>query len=151
MRDIFYRVIGNVLTLIGIVFVLIPVLGLFFAFTLPGGPFFPPPEIIPILIGLVVIGFGLAYSGDNVHRKGSAVQQHLTKAGEPIHSAKTWGKEVEPGLYLTSCGQVVSINQESKETAHVGYHIAVAKRATCRDCFLKQGKALIESASRHEY
>jgi hypothetical protein len=151
MRDIFYRVIGNVLTLIGIVLVLIPVLGLFFAFTLPGDPFFPPLEIIPILIGLLVVGFGFAYGGNSIHRKGSVVQQLLTKAGEPIHSAKIWKKTVESGLYLTSYRLVVSINQNSKETAHVGYHIAIAKRGTCRDCFLKQGRAVIESASRHEY
>lgn len=69
---------------------------------------------------------------------------YLTKDGESIHSGKPWKKQSESGLFLISCGRVVSINQESKATAHVGYKIVPAKRATCKDCNIRQGKAVLD-------
>ena len=68
----------------------------------------------------------------------------LAKDGEPIHSGKNWKKQSESGLFLTSCGRVVSINQESRATAHVGYRLVTAERATCKECNIREGKAVMD-------
>ena len=72
----------------------------------------------------------------------------ITKGGESIHLATVWKKGTESGLYLTSCGKVVSINQVSIGTAHVGYRIVTTKDTTCRDCSLREGKLVLDSVAK---
>ncbi|MHA2141687.1 MAG: hypothetical protein ACXADC_10195 [Candidatus Thorarchaeota archaeon] len=49
----------------------------------------------------------------------------------------------ERGLYITSCGLVVSIYQSSTETPHAGYRVIVAKMTTCDGCRKNEGKHLM--------
>ncbi|MDH4212570.1 MAG: hypothetical protein OEV85_01510 [Candidatus Thorarchaeota archaeon] len=73
----------------------------------------------------------------------------LTRADEPIHSGKPWYKGSESGLFITSCGLVVSTNEMSNATAHAGYRIVSVKCATHGDCVVKEGKDVLDSASTH--
>ncbi len=68
----------------------------------------------------------------------------LTKDDELIHSGKPSKKRSKSGVFLTSCGRVVSTDPESRATAHVGYKIVSAKRATCRECNKREGKAVMD-------
>ena len=64
----------------------------------------------------------------------------------PIHSAKEWKMGKESGLFVTSCGLVVSIHQSSTETSDAGYRVIVAKMETCDNCRKKDRKQLIATA-----
>ena len=147
MNEVHYRIIGWALTLIGIAILLSPIFFIVIA-----------PQLLLILVDTVFISIGFYFlgltvtcSGMIILRRFRKVQLFLTKGGEPIHSAEVWKKGTESGMYLTSCGRVVSINQSSEGTAHVGYKLATAQRTTCRDCSLREGRAIIRSASRKEY
>jgi hypothetical protein len=74
---------------------------------------------------------------------------YLTKPDEPIHFGKPWRSESEPGLFLTSCELVVSINDASEETTHIGYRLIAAKHATCSDCIKREGRDILESVQYH--
>ncbi|MFW9908961.1 MAG: hypothetical protein ACFFEF_10330 [Candidatus Thorarchaeota archaeon] len=145
MDENFYSLIGGLLVFAGVLFFLIPVSA---RILLTGSLYIPSP--IPFLVGLgfILAGLGLKFG---LGLKVRLTQVFLTKEDEPIHSARGWSKGIERDLYLTSCGRVVSINQDSKGTAHVGYGIVAAKRANCRNCCLKEGRKIMDSAFRKEY
>ena len=130
MEEYLYRLIGRFLVYIGIIILLLPFISLF--------------SNILTFFTYLFFGFIMVFSGATIQRRFREIKPFLTKFGEPIHSARIWNKGSESGLYLTSCERVVSINQESKATAHVGYRIAVAKRATCRDCILSEVKPIMD-------
>lgn len=77
------------------------------------------------------------------------MRPYLAKAGEPIHSGRTWKKESESGLFLTSCERVVSTNLESRETVEVGYRLVSTEGPTCRDCSIRAGRVILESFGKH--
>ena len=148
MNEGHYRLIGTVLTCIGVIVFLTPISAFITGIANPNGPFFPPLSVIPILTGFILLGFIMTYGGVNILRRFRKVRPFLTKGGEPIHLAEVWKKGTELGLYLTSCGKVVSINQVSKGTAHVGYRIVTTKDTTCRDCSLREGRAILDSVEK---
>lgn len=116
-------------------------------------PYNPPqmymePIGYAVNTGIFLIGIVVAYSGLFILRTYAVTTPFLTKDGEPIHSAKQWSRGSEPGLFLTSCGLVVSINQESAETAHVGYRIIKSTGATHRECVEREGKEILDGFSR---
>ena len=101
-----------------------------------------------VIRSFLPLGLVLTFSGIVIHRKYSEGLVFLTRADEPIHSGKPWYQGSESGLYLTSCGLVVSINETSNETAHVGYKIVSAKSATHGDCVTKEGKDVLDGSSK---
>jgi hypothetical protein len=115
----------------------------------PGAPIIPQLSDILMLCGLTLLGFIVIYSGVIIYRMFREMRPFLAKGGEPIHSASVWKKGIESGLFLTSCERVVSINQASRATAHVGYRLVPAERATCSECNLREGKAILDRVA-HE-
>jgi hypothetical protein len=141
MKDYLYRLIGKGLVIsgVGILLFSIPIIGfsIFFRYT---GEVGPTTADILSLMGSFLFGIAITYSG--VRILGSIEERipFFTKVGEPIHSGETWARGSESGLYATSCGLVVSTNQESRDTAHIGYRIVCANQATCGDCIAIEGK-----------
>ncbi|MFW9925602.1 MAG: hypothetical protein ACFFDM_02425 [Candidatus Thorarchaeota archaeon] len=141
------RLIVKGLIIIGILLLLLMSYGLYFAFTYSGeyGPLPPSyysdiaalPMFILLDVGMIIIGMILL-------RRYPEERLFFTKDGEPIHSGKLWNQGSESGLYQTSCGLVLSINQESSETAHVGYKIVKSKGATHGECATKEGREVLE-------
>jgi hypothetical protein len=121
---------------------------LYFALTY-SGEYGPLPlsyySDIALLHVFILLDIGMISIGVIILKIFAEVIPFLTKDGEPIHSGRPWKRGPESGLFLTSCGLVVSINQESRTTAHVGYKIVTAKRATHRDCVLKEGRAVLDN------
>ena len=140
-----YRFIGKVLAIIGMIILFLFPIVILMNWTYPGGSIVPQPSDILILAGFMLFGFILTSSGMIIHRRFKGMQPFLAKGGEPIHSVTVWKKGSESGLFLTSCERVVSINQDSRATAHVGYRLVPAKRATCSECTLREGKAALDS------
>ncbi len=142
-----YREYGSLLTVIGLIMLLIHTLIVTFSFI----PFrFPSPYTDPratIVIGFLPLGIILTCIGVLIRRRFGGGIQFLIKDGEPIHSGMPWYEGSESGLFLTSCGLVVSINQESRATAHVGYKIVSAKHATHKDCVQNEGRAILDSVA----
>ncbi|MHA1943886.1 MAG: hypothetical protein ACW96M_05760 [Candidatus Thorarchaeota archaeon] len=142
------RLIGKGLIIIGIPLLLLMSYGLYFAFTYSGeyGPLPPSyysdiaalPVFILLDIGMIIIGMILL-------KRYQEERLLFIKDGEPIHSGKPWNQGSESGLYMTSCGLVLSINQESRATAHVGYKIVPANRATHKECVQNEGRAILDS------
>ena len=97
-----------------------------------------------IIIGYLPLGLILTCSGLIIRGRFSERNQFLAKDGEPIHSGKPWYKGSESGLYLTSCGLLVSTNQESRATAHAGYRIVPTKHATHRECVVNEGSEVLD-------
>lgn len=130
---------GLVISGVGILLFSIPIIG-FSVYFRSSGEVGPTTADILSLMGLFLVGITITYSG--VRILGSIEERipFFTKVGKPIHSGKTWKRESESGLYATSCGLVVSTNQESRRTAHVGYRIVYANQSTCRDCIAIEGK-----------
>ena len=111
---------------------------------------FPSPYTDPratIVLGFLPLGITLTCIGVLIRRRFGGGILFLIKDGEPIHSGKPWYEGFESGLFLTSCGFVLSINQESEATAHVGYRIVSANRATHKECVQNEGRAILESVS----
>jgi len=144
------RLLGRTLICIGVLICLIPVSAVIIEFVNFNGAFFQLSSNVRNLIGFIFPGFIVASVGVIVLRGFGKAGIFVTKGGEFIHSAKVWKKGTESGLYLTSCGLVVSINQASEGTAHVGYRIATARGATCRDCRSRDGRIILDSAVRRE-
>ncbi|MHA1906808.1 MAG: hypothetical protein ACW98Y_05915 [Candidatus Thorarchaeota archaeon] len=149
MSEGYYYQIGKALACIGAMLFLIPVVAFIIGITNPEGPFLPPPSIIPSLTVFIILGLTMIYSGVKILRRFRKMQPFVTKGGEPIHMAEVWKKGTELGLYLTSCGKVVSINQSSEGTAHVGYRLVTTKDTICSACSIKQGRAILDSVSMH--
>ena len=141
------RFIGKVLVFLGLIFFLIPIPAFVYWIGNPYDAFVPQFSDILILGGLIFLGVIIASGGVKIILRFEEVQPFLTRGGEYVHSAEIWKKVNESGLYLTSCGRVVSINQTSKATAHVGYRLATAERATCRDCNLRDGSAIMDAVT----
>lgn len=145
MNEYQYRLIGRLLAFIGMLILLFPIFIISVWFLWYDSVYIPQLLEILILAGLVLLGLIVASSGVIIHRRFREIGPFLTKDGEPIHSGNVWKKGTEPGLFLTSCERVVSIYQDSRETAHVGYRTVIAKRATCSDCNLRKGRAILDS------
>jgi hypothetical protein len=101
-----------------------------------------------VFVGFLPLGLILTCSGAIIRGRFSEKNPFLTKDGEPIHSGKPWYKGSESGLYLTSCGLVVSVNEESEDTAHVGFRIVPAKHATHRDCIVQDGGEVLDGVAK---
>ncbi len=152
MYQRFFRLVGKILASIGVILLLFPIVVGLFWFAYMNDPYNPPymyipPEGIFTMIGIFSVGFILTSAGMVVLRRYRKVRPFFIKGGGPIHSADAWKKGSESGLFLTSCGFVLSINEESNATAHIGYRIINAERATCRDCALAEGSGILERAS----
>ena len=149
MKGHTYRYYGSLLVYIGVIMVLTHTIIVMFLYRNPitfSRLFFTPYGFI--IRGFLPLGLILTCSGVIIRNRFSEGNSFLTKDGEPIHLAKPWYQGPESGLFLTSCGLVLSINQESRETAHVGYRIVPAQHATHRDCAVKEGTVVLDSASK---
>ncbi|MHA2353027.1 MAG: hypothetical protein ACXAC0_08220 [Candidatus Thorarchaeota archaeon] len=150
MRKRLLRLIGKVLVIIGIPIFVLMSYGVYFAITYTGeyGPlpsqYYQDIAILPLFMILDICAISI---GVILLKRFKESIPFLIKDGGPIHSGKPWKKEPESGLYLTSCGLVVSINLESRVTAHVGYKLIPAERATHRDCALREGRAIMDSGA----
>ncbi|MFW9908955.1 MAG: hypothetical protein ACFFEF_10300 [Candidatus Thorarchaeota archaeon] len=125
MDDFDLRSLGKILVLIGILLLL-------------ATPFYP------LVYWNLFLGFVVAIAGIANYRRHREPHLFVTKAGEPIHSAFVWKKGPEPGLFITRCERLVSIDSLSIGTAHVGYRIVTAEHATCNECKEKERKAIAE-------
>ena len=143
-----YGEYGSLLIVVGLTMLLIHTLIFTFSFftTLRFPSFYTDPRSI-IVQGFLPIGIILTCSGLLIRRRYGERIQFLIKDGEPIHSGLPWYGGFESGLFLTSCGLVVSINQESRDTAHVGYKIVSASRATHKECIQNEGRAVLENVA----
>ena len=110
-------------------------------------------EFIPMLqtITIIFLGFVVVYAGASNCGRYQEETLHVIKNGDFIHSARVWNTDVENGLLLTICGKLVSIQQHSDETAHVGYRYATAQQPTCRECCEREGRRIMDSAKHHDY
>jgi len=144
MKKVLFRLIGWVLVFIGMTILLFPLAIISYWIGNPGDMINPQPSEIFILTGFPLLGFIVIYSGVIIYRRFRETRPFLAKGGEPIHSAIVWKKGTESGLFLTSCERVVSINQASRATAHIGYRLVPAERATCSDCNLREGRAILD-------
>ncbi len=147
MIEYLLRLIGKGLVISGMAILLFSIPALGYSIILPFwifGEYGPSIADILHFIVFFLIGIIVTYSGVNILRRFEEKTLFLTREGESIHSGEIWKKGSESGLFLTSCGRVVSINQESKDTAHVGYRIVAAEHATCRDCSMNEGKAVLD-------
>jgi hypothetical protein len=97
-----------------------------------------------VILAFLPLGFILMCIGEIIRIKFREWGLFLIKDGGPIHSGKPWYEGSESGLFLTSCGLVVSINEESEATAHVGYRIIQTKHATHRDCVVNEGSEVLD-------
>jgi len=145
-----YRLLGKALGVIGAFIVFSPIFLLIYWFGfLPSSGYssgyIPQLFEVVMLAWFVILGIIIAYSGMIINKRFPNIEPFLTKDGAPIHSGWVWKKGSESGLFLTSCGIVLSINQESRATAHVGYRIVGAKRATCSDCILEEGRIILDA------
>ena len=147
LKERIYREYGSLLTVIGLIMLLIHTLIITFSFPLFR---FPSPYTDPraaIALGFLPLGIILTCIGMLIRRRFGVGILFLIKDGEPIHSGKSWYEGFESGLFLTSCGLVVSINHESRATAHVGYKIVSANRATHKECVHNEGRAILENVT----
>ena len=143
-----YRSIGEGVAISGLLMVLIPVY--FILYWMRLGPVVYASQwsnVISLEI-IAILGFFMISIGLIVNRPIREMETFLAKGGGPIHSCKIWKKGTESGLFLTTCELVLSINQESRETGHVGYRIVPAKRATCSDCSKRKGKVILDSVAK---
>ncbi|MHA1926100.1 MAG: hypothetical protein ACXABV_15420 [Candidatus Thorarchaeota archaeon] len=141
MKDYLYRLIGKGLVISGVGLLLfsIPIIGFSIVFRYSGeiGP--TTADVFSLMMSFLV-GITITYSGVRVLGSIEERIPFFTKVGKPIHSGKTWKRGSESGLYATSCGLVLSTNQESRDTAHIGYRVVYANQATCGDCIAIEGK-----------
>lgn len=151
MNKMRYHLIAEIMAYFGTILFLIPLSAIIIGMAHPYLVVNLSPSIGPILSGSILLGFIMACVGGSILRGVGKVQLFVTKGGEPIHLAEVWKKGTESGLYLTSCGRVVSINQTSEATAHFGYRIVTAQRTTCRNCSMREGGAIMDKGSRKEY
>ena len=151
MKKRLLRLIGKGLAIIGIPIFLFFSWGVYSVLSYTG-EYGPLPSEVVWIPAFALLGFSMIGIGVEILRRFEEGGPFLTKDGEPIHSGSVWKKGTESGLFLTLCGRVVSINQESQATAHVGYGIASAESTTCRECAMREGKAILEGvAPRRRY
>ena len=154
MVESVYRIMGIIVSCFGAILILQPI-GLFLIwFGEVNYPINPPtvyisPYGFSVMFLLFLYGIAVLYSGLHLLKKSTIANPFVTKDGGPIHSAKPWKRDSESGLFLTSCGLIVSINQESKATAHVGYRLVSSKHATHRACVEQEGRLVLEGFSKH--
>jgi len=140
-----YCLVGRGIAFIGVAIFLFPIAVLTYWIGGNPGEYILQPFDIPILAAFGILGLIMICSGLIINRRFLVIGPFLTKDGEPIHSGKIWMKGTESGLFLTSCGCVVSINQTSRETAHTGYRVVTASHVTCNDCSLREGGAIMDT------
>jgi len=146
MREKLYRLFGKVVAVIGAIIFFFNILLIIHLLGLNQGEYLPQfSDLIPSFLVVTALGLSLVCIGAAISNQFIETKPMVAKDGGPIHSAKTWKQDSELGLFLTSCETVVSINQESGATAHVGYHLVSAKRATCSDCVRREGKAILNT------
>lgn len=143
MKTHLFRLIAKGLIIIGLPLFLFHSYAVFRVVTYTG-EYGPLPSDVVLLPVFLLLDFSIISIGVIILRRYLESLPFLTRDGEPIHSGKSWKKGSEQGLFLTSCGLVVSINQESGSTTHVGYKIITAKRATHRECILKEGGEVLD-------
>ena len=146
-----YHLIGKILAYPGTIIMVIPISAIIIGMVHPYLVVNISPSSVPILIGSILFGFIMTCVGVSILRGVGKVRPLVTKGGEPIHLAEVWDKGTESGLYLTSCGKMVSIKQTSETTTHVGYNLVTSQGGTCRDCSVREGGRIMRSASRKEY
>ena len=144
MREHLYSLLGKVLAFVGVIIVLFPILIFWIIWN---NEDYLQLLAILMFIEIASLGIGITTIGVVIHKRFRETEPFLAKEGEPIHSGRVWMKKAESGLFLTSCGLVVSINQESGETAYVGYRLVPAKRATCIDCTQRKGREILDAHS----
>jgi hypothetical protein len=148
LKERIYREYGSLLTLVGLTMLLIYTLIIVFSFlTLLRIPSLYTNPGVTIVQAFLPIGIILTCSGMLIRRRFRGHILFLIKDGEPVHSGHPWYDGFESGLFLTSCGLVVSINQESSDTVHVGYKLVSANRATHKECVQNEGRAILEGVS----
>lgn len=145
MREKLYRLFGKAVAVIGAIIFFFNIIILAQVLVSSQGYYtLQIYDFIPFFY-IAALGLSLVYIGAVINKRFIEPKPMVAKDGGSIHSAKTWTHDSESGLFLTSCEFVVSINQDSEATAHVGYHLVSAKRATCSDCVRREGKAILET------
>ena len=143
MSERFYQLLGRTITIIGLSLLLILVSVSIIIFG-DNSTILISSQGILALVGFFSFALVMTCVGIVILKKHRKIIPFFAKSGGPIHSGEAWTKSSEPDLFLTSCGMVLSINQESNTTSHVGYRIVTAKRATCSDCIRKEGRSIME-------
>ncbi|TET08690.1 MAG: hypothetical protein E3J86_10205 [Candidatus Thorarchaeota archaeon] len=149
MKERIYREYGGLLTVVGLLMLLVHtmIVGYWYSNPIIISRLYNDPRTT-IVLGFLPLGIILTCSGVIIRTRFREGNQFLIKDGGLIHSGNPWYEGFESGLFLTSCGLVVSINQESKSTAHVGYRIVSAKRATHTACVVKEGRAVLDMVAK---
>lgn len=147
MKERHFRLIGKIMILIGTMLLFFPLLLVFLPSYIVHYWFSQTPGFL-LYSEFLFIGINLILGGAFFQLIFEEKMPFLTKTGEPIHSAKLWTKGLESGLFLTQCERVVSINPESNATAHAGYRLVTAKRPTCSDCRISEGRVLLEGSGK---
>lgn len=142
MRSYLFRTIGKALSFIGMTILFITILAICSVFF---NGINLQLEVSLMLVEFAFLGTSLVAIGGIIYRQFIEREPFLAKDGGPIHSVRNWMEKSEPELFLTSCGLVASVNQESVSTAHVGYRIIPAKQATCIDCIQREGKEVLDA------
>ncbi len=151
MKSRIYREYGSLLTAIGLTLFLtyIIIASYWLRNPITFSRFFYANDPSTIVIrSFLPLGLVLTCSGMVIRRKYSEGSVFLTRADESIHSGRPWYQGPESGLYMTSCGLVVSTNETSNATVHVGYKIVSVKKATHGDCVTKEGKDVLDGSSK---
>ena len=144
--------IGKVVVWIGVFILFLPVLALMQWYGYPWNDYVPQVSDFIVLGWFVILGLIIVSGGFAIHKRFRQQEIFLAKDGEPIHSGEIWKRGHEQGLFVTSCGLVVSTNDESEETAHTGYRRTSVKRATCIQCAHKRGREILDEYNlRREY
>lgn len=145
-----YREYGNLLAVIGLTLFLTYIAIVFYwlrdPITFSDLSHRNDPRVF-IIRSFLPLGLILACGGLVIRRRYSEGVVFLTRADESIHSGKPWYQGTESGLYMTSCGLVVSTSETSNATAYTGYKIVLVKNATHGDCVVKDGKDVLDGTS----
>ncbi|MFW9802515.1 MAG: hypothetical protein ACFFFC_07680 [Candidatus Thorarchaeota archaeon] len=143
MKKRLLRLIGKGLAIIGTPVFLVFGYGTYSLLSYTGeyGPLAREVALVPLI---ALLGFSMIAAGVDLLQRFEEPALLLAKDGEPIHTGEIWKKGIEAGLFLTSCGRVVSVNQESSNTAHVGYKVVFEGQVICRDCATREGRVVLE-------
>ena len=144
MKKRLLRLLGKGIAILGIPVFVLSSYGVYAALSYTG-VYGPLPQEVAYVLLIALLGLIMIAGGTFLLKRNEEPALLLSKGGEPIHFGEIWKKGTELGLFLTLCGRVVSINQQSSATAHTGYRIASAKGATCKDCMISMGRHIIET------
>ena len=144
MRGRLLRLFGKALAIIGTLVFLLCGYGTYSLLSYTG-EYGPLPREVALVPLIALLGLSMIAGGVDLLQRYEEPVLLLAKGGGPIHTGEIWKKGTEAGLYLTLCGRVVSINQKSSSTAHVGYKVAFEGQVTCRDCAISEGRVVLES------